>query len=94
MEGFHITQFKVPDIRQLTLTEMETVVNTFDTLNTSQASFKGNEGINTPRKDLDLAIGQIIFDRNDLGFDNVEHLVQFFQLFLAELVDERNPSKF
>jgi len=93
MEGFHIVQFKVPDIRQLTPNEIQTVTNAFDALNASQATFKGDEGINTPRKDLDLAIGQIIFERNNLGFDNLEQLVQFFQLFLAELVDERNPSK-
>lgn len=93
IEGFHIAQFKVPDVRQLTKTEIQNVVNAFDTLNNEQISFRGDEGIATPRKDLDRTIGQIIYPRNHLGFSSVDKLVQFFQLFLAELVNERNPNE-
>jgi hypothetical protein len=93
MEGFHIAQFKVPDVRLFSEEEIKSVVNAFDALNASNKLFRGDEGINTPRKDLDMVIGQIIYNRNHLDFDNMVRLVQFFQLFLAELVDERNPNE-
>jgi hypothetical protein len=83
----------VPDVRLFSEEEIKSVVNAFDALNASNKLFRGDEGINTPRKDLDMVIGQIIYNRNHLDFDNMVRLVQFFQLFLAELVDERNPNE-
>lgn len=93
IEVFHIEKFKVPDLRILTKNEVEDVVTAFDNLNSLNVTFKGDEGLSTPRSQLDIAVGQIIFNRNNLGFDNVDKLVKFFELFLSELVDERNPNE-
>ena len=89
LEGFHIKRFKIPGLTQFTQLEIASVVAEFDTISVVNPEFSGDEGLATPRRNLDLAIGRIIFQRNNLGFANADTMVDYFELFLAELVEDR-----
>lgn len=89
IEQHTISQFKIIDPRLLSNDEMENVIDKFTILNTLNQEFSGLEGINTIRRELDISIGQIIFDRNSLGFNNVEELVDEYEWFLSDLVEDR-----
>jgi|GEM_PF-859140 len=89
LEGFQIKRFKIPDLVQFTQAEIVSVVTEFDALNIANPEFSGDEGLATPRKNLDLSIGRIIFLKNNLGFASVDAMVNYFELFLAELVEDR-----
>jgi len=89
LEGFHINKFKIPDVRKLDKQAVKKVVTAFEALNIANPIFSGEEGLNTSRRNLDEAIGAIIYAQNRLGFEDVEDLVNFFELFLADLVEDR-----
>jgi len=89
LEGFQINRFKIPDLTQFTQAEILSVVAAFDTINIANPDFSGDEGIITPRRNLDLEIAQIIFTRNNLGFANAAAMTDYFELFLADLVEDR-----
>ncbi|MCM4161326.1 hypothetical protein FHG64_08375 [Antarcticibacterium flavum] len=89
LEGFHIDQFKVPDLKQLSRTEIISAVTAFENLNEQNISTSGDEGLATPRRILDEEIAKIIFLRDNLGFSSSGELADFFELFLAELVEDR-----
>ena len=89
MEGFQIKKFRIPDLTQFTQAEILSVVAAFETLNVSNPEFSGDEGLVTPRRNLDLAIGNIIFQKDNLGFTTSEEMVNYFELFLADLVEDR-----
>jgi hypothetical protein len=90
LEGFHIKRLLIPDLTSLTRNEIVSVVTEFDTLNTLNQEFSGDEGISTPRRNLDLAISRIVFTRDNLGFGSPESLSDYFELFLADLVEDRH----
>jgi hypothetical protein len=89
LEGFQIQQFQIPNLTQLTQTEIMSVVHKFEGLNAANIEFSGDEGLNSPRRNLDLAIAAIIFPKDNLGFANAAAMVDFFELFLADLVQDR-----
>ena len=89
LEGFQIKRFKIPDLTQFTQAEIISVVAEFDAINIANPEFSGGEGLATPRRNLDLAIGRIIFLKNNLGFASADAMVDYFELFLAELVEDR-----
>ncbi|MFA5815798.1 MAG: BpuSI family type II restriction endonuclease [Bacteroidales bacterium] len=89
LEGFQISRFKIPDLVQFTQAEIVSVVAAFDAINIANLEFSGDEGLATPRRNLDLAIGNIIFQKNNLGFPTVADMVNYFELFLADLVEDR-----
>ena len=89
LEGFHIDELKVPDVKQLTKTEIDSVVSKFENLSSQQIAVSGDEGITTPRRQLDLEVANIIFNKNSLEFQNANQLTDFFELFLADLVEDR-----
>lgn len=89
LEGFQIKRFKVPNLTTITANEVNTVVAELDALNSANVEFSGDEGINTPRRKLDVAIGNIVFSRNSLGFSDADAMVDYFELFLADLVEDR-----
>lgn len=89
LEGFHINELKVPDVRQLTKIEIDSVVAEFDNFSSQQITVSGDEGITTPRKQLDMEVANIIFNRDSLGFQSTSQLTDFFELFLADLVEDR-----
>ena len=89
LEGFHINEFMIPDLKQLTKSEIDNVVSEFDNLNSKNVIISGDEGIATPRRELDEALANIIFNKDDLGFSSSIQLTNFFELFLADLVEDR-----
>ncbi|WP_348824223.1 BpuSI family type II restriction endonuclease [Flavobacterium aestuarii] len=89
LEGFQIKKFRIPDMAQFTHAEILAVVVAFDALNVANPEFSGDEGLATPRRNLDLAIGTIIFQKDNLGFATVVDMVNDFELFLADLVEDR-----
>lgn len=89
LEGFHINELKVPDLKQLTKAEINSVVTAFENFNNLNISVSGDEGLISPRRQLDLEIANIIFNRDNLGFQDLTQLTNFFELFLADLVEDR-----
>ncbi|VAW17274.1 hypothetical protein MNBD_BACTEROID03-2813 [hydrothermal vent metagenome] len=89
LEGFHINEFKIPDLKQLSKSEIDAVVSEFDILNSKNVIISGDEGIVTPRRELDEVIANIIFNKDNLGFSSSIQLTNFFELFLADLVEDR-----
>lgn len=81
LEGFHINEFNIPDLKQLTKSEIDSVVSEFDALNSKNVIISGDEGIVTPRRELDEEIANIIFNKNSLGFSSSTQLTNFFELF-------------
>jgi hypothetical protein len=74
--------------------QMDKVLKEFDYLNNIQGlKIIGEEGTNTPRRDLDLALGEIIFNNNNLGFKSNEEFVNFFERYLVTLVESREKGK-
>ena len=89
LEGFQIKRFKIPDLCQFIQTEIQSVLTALDSLDAQNVEFSGDEGINTPRRNLDLAIGLLFFSRDSLGFLSADLMVDYFELFLADLVEDR-----
>lgn len=89
LDGFQIKKFRIPDLTQFTQAEILSVVAVFESLNVTNPDFSGDEGLATPRRNLDLAIGKIIFPKDNLGFATCEEMVDYFELFLADLVEDR-----
>ena len=90
LEGSHIKRFIVPDLEQLTVAEISNVVKEYCDINISNQSVTGDEGLqNNPRQNLDKALANIIFHRNSLGFSSADEMVNFYELFLADLVEDR-----
>ena len=89
LEGFHINELKVPDLRQLTQAEIDSVVSAFENLNNLSVPVSGEEGLSTPRRQLDEEVAKIIFSKNNLGFNFSTEMTNFFELFLADLVEDR-----
>ncbi len=89
IEKFHLEQIKVPDIRQLTKAEIAAVVSEFDHLSRLNTTISGAEGLSSPRRGLDEEIAKIIFAKDALGFSDSTRLTDFFELFLADLVEDR-----
>lgn len=89
LEGFHINELKVPDLRKLTKAEINSVVSAFENLNNLNVSVSGDEGLTTPRRQLDEEVAKIIFSKNNLEFNSSTEMTNFFELFLADLVEDR-----
>ena len=89
MEGFHINELKVPELRKLTKDEIDFVVSAFENLNSLSVSVSGDEGLTTPRRQLDEEVAKIIFSKDSLGFNSSIEMTNFFELFLADLVEDR-----
>lgn len=90
LEGFQIKRFLIPDLAQISLQQINDVVNEFNTLNNLNISVSGDEGVNqNPRRNLDKAIAGIVFTKDQLGFNSIDNMVDYFELFLADLVEDR-----
>src|SRR5690554_2977826 len=89
LEGFHINEIKVPDLRQLTKDEIDSVVTAFENLSNLNVTVSGDEGFSTPRRQLDEEVAKIIFSKDSLGFNSSIEMTNFFELFLADLVEDR-----
>ncbi len=90
LEVFQLKRFQIPNLNSFTALEIRAVIQEFDALNIANIEFSGDEGINNnPRRNLDTAFGAIIFAKNNLGFATNVELVNYFELFLADLVEDR-----
>jgi len=89
LEGFMIEDFKCFDVRRLHPREIERVARAFEEFDALNQDVKGDEGVYTLRRELDEAVGGVIFSRNNGGFGSVGELVDRFELFLEELVKMR-----
>lgn len=89
LEGFHINEFKIPDLKQLSKAEIDLVVDEFENLNNLNVTISGDEGLSSQRRQLDEEIAKIIFNKDNLGFSSSIKLTDFFELFLADLVEDR-----
>ncbi|WP_374173196.1 BpuSI family type II restriction endonuclease [Flavobacterium tructae] len=89
LEGFHINELKVLDLRLLSKVEVDSVVSEFEAFSALNIAISGGEGLLTPRRKLDEEIAKIIYNRDNLGFSSNIQLTDFFELFLADLVEDR-----
>lgn len=89
LEGFQIKRFKIPNLAQFTQPEIDSVVTELEAINIKNPEFSGDEGLASPRRNLDLAIANLIFQKNNLEFETAIEMVNYFELFLAELVEDR-----
>jgi hypothetical protein len=80
---------KIIDIKKVSRIEAESVVRAFESLNNLNVSVSGDEGLSTPRRQLDEEVAKIIFSKNNLGFNSSTEMTNFFELFLADLVEDR-----
>jgi methylase of polypeptide subunit release factors len=89
LEGFQVQRFQVPDISQITENQIDSVVFEFEKLNKNVTNFCGDEGVYHPRHDLNMAFAEIIFAENTLSFSSSTEMCIYFELFLADLVEDR-----
>lgn len=89
LEKFQLLKIKVPNLMLLTPAEASLVIYELNNLSQISAEFSGDEGINTPRRDLDLAIGKLLYDRNSFGFYSESEFVDYYELLLADMVENR-----
>lgn len=90
MEGFMVKKLKVPNLNEISEDEFDSVVKEFEELNSNDVNVSGLESFDeNPRHNLDMAFGKVIFQRDDMGFENEKSMVKFFQEFLSELVSDR-----
>ena len=60
-----------------------------DILKKDRTSVKGDEGIATRRRELDIAVGKMIWTEDNMDFESPRQLVDFFELMLASIVEDR-----
>jgi len=89
MEAFQVEKLKIPDLSLINNQEVNDVVSAFNLFNNNHISVSGDEGLLTPRRQLDEEIAKIIFAKNNLGFNSSIQLTNYFELFLADLVEDR-----
>ncbi|MFK7981960.1 MAG: BpuSI family type II restriction endonuclease [Saprospiraceae bacterium] len=88
-EKFNIEQLKVPDLRLLDSLTINSIIAAFDIFNGLNISVSGSEGLSTPRRQLDEEVAKIFFNRDNLGFSSNTDLTNYYELFLADLVEDR-----
>ncbi len=88
IEKRNIEKFHVPSPDSLTRLQMDKVLMAYNTLDDMDVDMLGTEGVNL-RDELDDAISGIIFQKNNLGFENSHDLKIYFHDFLKELVENR-----
>lgn len=89
LEMHHMESFKIIDVRQLNSDQIQKTVDELEALNNLNTLLSGDEGTSTDRRNLDISIGEIIFNHNDLGFISTEDMVDYFELALCDLVEAR-----
>jgi hypothetical protein len=90
LEGFQLMKFKIPNLTMLRESEVTSVLCELDRLDSLGVPISGAEGLRSPRRELDLSIARIIYSRANLGFNTLGEMVDYFELFLADLVEDRS----
>lgn len=89
IEGFMLDKLSVIDPLKVKAVKVVAVLDAFDELNDKASAFSGLEGTDSPRKMLDEAISDALIEMGMADFQNKEMLAKFVQLFLADLVEDR-----
>lgn len=90
LEGFMIDEFKCVDLNKLDAKEIEKIAKAFEEFNGLNEDVRGDEGVYTLRRRLDEVIGEVIFSRDQGGFNSSKELVDWSEMFLEELVRMRS----
>lgn len=89
IEKRNIELFRVPNPKTISADNLRSVNTSFINLDNQNIDFVGTEQ-NNLRDELDDSIANMLFNKNDLGFNSASELKSYFQKFLAELVNDRN----
>jgi type I restriction-modification system DNA methylase subunit len=89
IEAFMLEKLTVIDPQGIPAALVNSVVEAFEELNNTNSTFAGVEVTDNPRQKLDESIAQVLLHMGMNGFENADKLVKFAQLFLADLVQER-----
>ena len=92
LEKFMIEKIKVIDPSRLTRSEVESISSELRVFNKLKVNVRGDEGVNGPRRNLDMAISKAILSHTTIGFKSAEELTNFVELFLEELVRDRQSQ--
>jgi len=90
IEAFMVRGMKSIDPDELKSEEVDSLCAALEQFDALGESVKGDEGIETPRRDLDLAMASVLINHGIGGFENNAKLADFAELFLKDLVDDRS----
>jgi hypothetical protein len=90
IEKFAIDKLKSIDPAMLGEEDMIMIGIAFDEFSTLGVTVKGDEGVRSPRKILDLAIAKVLLKYSTTNSSTPEELADFAELFLEELVIDRS----
>lgn len=90
LEGFMIDEFKCLNLIKLEPEEIKRIAKAFEKFDALNKDVRGDEGIYTIRRELDEAVGEVIFPYAQGEFSSPKELVDQFELFLEELVRMRS----
>ncbi len=85
-------KLKVIDPSRLSESEINTVIERFNVLNSANCEFLGLEISDSPRKELDLSIANILFTHDPQDYGSTEDLYNDVKRFLFDLVEGRSTQ--
>lgn len=89
LEVFQLERLRIPDPSNISQPEVDKVNTEFGALSNLNTSFLGDEGLNGPRRNLDMEIATILFNDDPLGFSTINGYVDFFETMLSNIIRER-----
>lgn len=92
LEVYHLKKLCVPDSRKIDYRTIEMINLEFDHLSSKPSNFVGLEGIDGPRRKLDLEIARYLFSQDNLAYNNPKELANDTANMLDEIVTERRPG--
>lgn len=90
VESFMVKKMKSIDPDELDEEEVDALSSALGQFNDLGKAVKGNEGISTPRRNLDLAVASVLINHGLSGFEGSAKLADFAEFFLKDLVDDRS----
>ena len=91
LEVAHLKKLFVPDSSDIDVATLNNINAEFDILASNPSNFVGVEGVDGPRKKLDLAIATYLFSQNQLNFSSVEDFTKAWVENLTKIVQKRRP---
>ena len=88
IEKRNIEKIYIPDPSSLSQQQLDKVLDSYHSLDAMNIDVLGVEETNL-RDELDSAIANIMFMKNNLGFESFSSFKEYFQKFLKELVENR-----
>lgn len=93
LEVYHLKKLFVPDSSHINVETLSNINAEFDILAAKPSNFVGVEGVDGPRKKLDIAIATYLFSQNQLGHSSVEEFTKAWVDKLTKIVLKRRPKK-